>query len=118
LAGSPVIEVVANLNAQGHRPRTGSQIDTSRFQLLMQDPYYAGIIAMSNWEVNPNGLHKPMITVEQFKELASIAKGVAYKPHKQFNPDFPLNKIMECTDCLADEDRIGHPKLVGFEHSN
>lgn len=116
LSGATVKETVANLAAQGYRANNGKPIDTYKFKKLMKDPYYAGIIAMSNWEVNANGLHKPMVTIEQHQELSAIAEGVVYKPRKQFNAEYPLSKLMSCTDCLKENGK--YPKLVGFTHSN
>jgi DNA invertase Pin-like site-specific DNA recombinase len=116
LNGLPVKDAVANLASNGYRTDGGKPIDTYKFKQLMKDPYYAGIIAMANWEVNPNGLHKPMLTPDQHKELVSIADGIVYKPRKQFNAEFPLSKIMECSDCISENKE--HPKIVGFTHSN
>ena len=75
----------------------------------------AGIIQVSNWKINPKGLHKAMITPEQHETLKQIAKGAVYRQRKQFNPDFPLSKIMECKECS--EAGAEHPLLVGYDQS-
>lgn len=117
LAGATIKEVVAALNDKGYRTTKGNLADTFNFKKLMRDPYYAGIIAMSTWEVNPNGLHKPMINKEQHEQLTALADGVVYKPRKKFRSEFCLSNLMECTDCLA-EGREGHSRIVGFVHNN
>lgn len=117
LNGSTIKQAVAELDASGYRTVGGKKTDTFNFKKLMRDPYYAGIIAMSNWEVNPHGLHKPMVTVEQHEQLKAIADGITYKPRKKFNAEFCLSNIMECTDCLK-EHTEGHPRIVGFNHCN
>ena len=117
LAGTSIKEAVAELNDRGYRTVKGNLADSFNFKKLMRDPYYAGIIAMSNWEINPNGLHKPMVTVEQHEQLKALADGAVYKPRKKFNEEFRLSNIMECTDCL-EEHAAGHPRIVGFNHSN
>lgn len=109
-------EAVQDLNEKGYKTPSGNPIDSSRFKKMMEDPYYAGIIKMSSWEVNPNGLHIPMITVEEHNHLKSLAQGAVYSPHKKFRSDFLLSNHMECTDCLQESAK--HPRFVGYDHSN
>lgn len=116
LEGIPIKDVVASINAAGYKRRSGRGLDLSHFKSMLIDPYYAGIIQMSSWKVNPKGLHKAMITPEQHGQLKNIVKGVVYKQRKQFNPDFPLSKIMSCKECL--EAGAEHPLLVGYDHNN
>ena len=110
LEGIPIKDVVASINANGYK------IDTHRFKIMLNDPFYAGIIQMSSWTVNPSGLHKAMITKEQHELLKNIVKGVVYTPHKQYNPEFPLSKIMTCKECL--EEGVKNPKIVGYTNHN
>lgn len=110
LEGIPIKDVVASINANGYK------IDTHRFKIMLKDPFYAGIIQMSSWKVNPSGLHKAMITKEQHELLKNIVKGVVYTPHKQYNPEFPLSKIMTCKECL--EEGAKNPKIVGYTNHN
>ena len=116
LEGIPIKDVVAGINAAGYKEASGKLLDTFRFKIMLTDPFYAGIIQMSNWTVNPNGLHKAMITKEQHEQLKNIVKGVVYKPHKQYNPEFPLSKIMTCKECL--EEGAKNPKIVGYINHN
>lgn len=116
LEGIPIKEVVAGVNAAGYKRKSGRGLDAGHFKVMLQDPYYAGIIQMSDWKINPKGLHKAMITPEQHETLKQIAKGAVYRQRKQFNPDFPLSKIMECKECS--EAGAEHPLLVGYDHNN
>lgn len=116
LEGIPIKEVVAGINAAGYKRKSGRGLDAGHFKVMLQDPYYAGIIQMSDWKINPKGLHKAMITPEQHETLKQIAKGAVYRQRKQFNPDFPLSKIMECKECS--EAGAEHPLLVGYDHNN
>ena len=117
LAGGTVKQVVAELSDCGYRTVNGNILDTFNFKNLMRDPYYAGIIKMSSWEANPNGLHKPMITNEQHEQLISLADGVVYTPRKKFTSEFCLSNLMECTDCL-EEEKGDYPRIVGYNHNN
>lgn len=116
LEGIPIKDVVAGINAAGYKEKSGRLLDTHRFKVMLKDPFYAGIIKMSNWVVSPNGLHKAMITPEQHEQLKNIVKGVVYTPHKQYNPEFPLSKIMTCKECL--EEGAKNPKIVGYTNHN
>lgn len=116
LEGIPIKDVVAGINAAGYKEKSGRLLDTHRFKIMLNDPFYAGIVKMSSWTVNPNGLHKAMITPEQHESLKAIVKGVVYKPHKQYNPEFPLSKIMTCKECL--EEGAKNPKIVGYTNHN
>lgn len=116
LEGVPIKDVVAGMNAVGYKQKTGKFLDTHRFKVMLKDPFYAGIIQMSSWTVNPNGLHKAMITPEQHEQLKNIVKGVVYTPHKQYNSEFPLSKIMTCKECL--EEGAKNPKIVGYVNNN
>lgn len=116
LEGIPIKDVVAGINAAGYKEKSGRLLDTHRFKIMLNDPFYAGIIQMSNWTVNPHGLHKAMITPEQHEQLKNIVKGIVYKPHKQYNPEFPLSKIMTCKECL--EEGAKNPKIVGYVNHN
>ena len=117
LLGATVKEVVRSVNEKGYRTRSGKLMDTYNFKKILRDPYYAGIIAMSSWEVNPNGLHKPMITIEQHEQLKALADGIVYKPRKKFRSDFCLSNLMDCKECIGRETRKA-PRLVGYDHSN
>ena len=116
LEGVPIKDVVASINAAGYKQKTGKFLDTHRFKIMLNDPFYAGIVQMSSWTVNLNGLHKAMITSEQHEQLKNIVKGVVYTPHKQYNPEFPLSKIMTCKECL--EEGAKNPKIVGYVNNN
>jgi DNA invertase Pin-like site-specific DNA recombinase len=116
LEGLPIKDVVAGINAAGYKRKSGRGLDAGHFKVMLKDPFYAGIIQMSSWTVNPRGLHKAMITPEQHESLKPIAKGAVPRQRKQFNPDFPLSKIMTCKECV--EAGAEHPLLVGYDHNN
>lgn len=117
LSGTTVKEVVRSVNEKGFRTKSGRLMDAYNFKKMLRDPYYAGIIAMSSWEVNPNGLHKPMITIEQHEQLKALADGIVYKPRKKFRSDFCLSNLMDCKECVG-KDTSKAPRLVGYDHSN
>lgn len=91
-----------------------------KFRNIVIDPFYAGIVEI-NKQVNvrnENGLHEPLITKEQHKELLRIMSNKPKNqagPRKNGNPDFPLNNILFCDDC---KENTKLNKFVGFKHTN
>lgn len=91
-----------------------------KFEKIVADPYYAGIVEI-NKQVkvyNANGLHEPLITLDEHKTLvAIISKRIKYQvgPKRQGNPLFPMNNFIEHQECL---DSKNGGRAVGFEHTN
>lgn len=91
-----------------------------KFRKITKDPYYAGIIEI-NKQVqvrNENGLHEPLIRLEEHNSLVRIMDGKAKNqtgPNMKGNPLFPLSNLIEddgCVDCK------NKGRFVGFKHSN
>ena len=116
--GFSLTDALEVLNKNGYRLLGGGKIDMYKFKDLLQQPYYAGIIRMSDWDVVcEKGLHKAMITKEEHEKLVEIVKGKGKKftVHK-FNPLFPASNIVECADCRDEGKKDA--KLVGYRHHN
>lgn len=116
--GYPLSEALDEMTAKGYRLQGGGKVDMHRFKRMLLQPYYAGIIKMSNWDVVcPKGLLRAMITPEEYERLSAIVSGRRKKfvVHK-FNPLFPASNIAECAECLAEGAK--HAKLVGYRHHN
>lgn len=76
-----------------------------KFSQFATDPYYAGVVEI-NKQVkmrNERGLHEAMITLDEHEILVSIFTGRAKPrgPRKQYNPDFPMSKLLLCSDCAS-----------------
>lgn len=91
-----------------------------KFRNIITDPYYAGIVEMDKQVKARNelGLHEPLISIEQHKEIVRIMdnkRKVQSGPAKNGNPDFPLDNILFCDNCkeISDTNRF-----VGFNHTN
>jgi site-specific DNA recombinase len=115
--GVSVSESLEWLNVNGYRLQGGGLIDMYKFRTVLKQPYYAGIIKMSNWPERKNGLHKAIITEEEHERLLEIVSGKRKKftVHK-FNPLFPASNIAECSDCVAEGRK--ETRLVGYRHHN
>lgn len=110
-------EALVRLNAKGYRQGSNTDIDMERFKRILLDPYYAGIVQMSNWPTNPNGLHRAMITPYEHDRIKEIVSGKKKFSRQQFNEHYRLSNLMECTECIVDE-TAKYPRLVGYNHHN
>lgn len=91
-----------------------------KFRKIATDPFYAGIVEIDKQVKvrNENGLHEPLITLDQHKELLRIfddKKKNQAGPRKNGNPEYPLNAITAHDTCLEQKNK---GKFVGFKHSN
>ena len=90
-----------------------------KFRKIITDPFYAGIVEI-NKQVkvrNENGLHEPLITIEQHKQLINIMSArpkTQSGPRKGGNPEYPLSNNVSCEECKESH----NCRLVGFKHGN
>lgn len=106
------------LNENGYRLQGGGKLDMYKLRQILKQPYYAGIIQMSNWDVVcKKGLHTAMINEEEHLRLVEIVTGKRKKftVHK-FNPLFPASNIIVCAECTEEGNKETH--LVGYRHHN
>ena len=93
-----------------------------KFRRYATDPFYAGIIVkdLQVKERNECGLHQAMITVAEHEELVRVFAGKTKLrgPKKQYNPEFPMNKVMTCADCGDDIKFTGSIKNNGYAKKN
>lgn len=89
-----------------------------KFRRYATDPYYAGILIKDKQVKarNEAGRHTPMISLEDHEELVRIFNGtLKLRGHKkQYNPQFPMNKIMTCADCGGEVKFTGSKKNNGY----
>lgn len=109
------------LRTRNYGPRAvgGKKIDMYRWKELMVDEYYWGRLKFADWELPEDliGLHKPIVTKEEYDILVRIVKlkGKRFTP-KFNNPEFILSNVAECTRCV--EFGCRYPRLVGFWQGN
>jgi DNA invertase Pin-like site-specific DNA recombinase len=93
-----------------------------KFRQFGCDLYYAGILVMDKQvkERNECGQHETMISLEDHEELVRIFTG-KFKPRgakQQYNPEFPMNKVLLCEDCGVEIKFTGSKKSNGFAKKN
>ena len=99
---------------KGHSP-----YKMDKFRKIATDIYYAGGIKIDKQVKvrNLNGLHEPLITLEQHRELVGIFEGkkkTQAGPRKHGNPKYPLNNIIYCDACEGKQ----YNRVVGVDITN
>lgn len=56
------------LKENGYKTSNGGVLDLDKFTTILKEPYYCGLLKSKDWPIH-NGIHKPMITEEEFGEL-------------------------------------------------
>ncbi len=92
--------------------------DMDKFRHFAVDPYYAGILEVDRQvkATNPNGKHQHMLSVDEHDQLVRLFRGTQKfrGAKKQYNPEFPMNKIMACEDCGSEIKFTGAKGHSGF----
>lgn len=113
-------QALINLNNSAFMQDGHSLYKMDKFRKIATDPFYAGVVEI-NKQVqvrNENGLHAPLITLEQHRELIDIfdnKKKTQKGPRKNGNPDYPLSNLVTCKLC-ANTSTI--PRYAGYRHGN
>lgn len=90
-----------------------------KFRKIATDPFYAGVVEIRKQVSvrNINGLHEPLITLEQHETILKIMNGKSKNqsgPRKNGNPRYPCNNLVSCDNCTDKS----NGRLVGFKHTN
>lgn len=94
-----------DLNTSAFMSDGHSLYKMDKFRKICTDPFYAGIVYMDKQVKarNENGLHQPLITLDQHYALIDIFENKKKNqngPRKNGNPEYPLNAITLHDTCL------------------
>lgn len=81
------------------RTRTGRPMGKQLWETILTNKFYAGILVDPWTGEEYQGLHKPMISLEEYKDIQRVKKqksNNATAPRLSFNPDFPLRPFVRC----------------------
>ncbi len=90
------------MNEWGLKARSGVPMFKQLVERMLKDKYYAGIL-VSPWDKHDyQGLHEPMITIEEHRQIQAVKSGLtnnATQPRLISHPDFPLRGFVFCAPC-------------------
>ncbi len=116
LDGMTIKDSVRLMNSGGIINKSGRPMDITKFKTTMSSRYYCGIIDISTdgWPENIKGVHTAMLTEQQHQKLMLVIKGHEPRKRKQFNPAFPLAKLLKHYEC---KDSGRYDKFTGLLHN-
>jgi DNA invertase Pin-like site-specific DNA recombinase len=110
-------EALEWLASAGFRLKNGKKLDMNSFKRILKEPYYYGAVKMGNFTQNEKGLHRAMVSKEEFDVASRIAKGQKARfTVNRHNPEFPMNGLL-CEECFIEQDNLSG-KFTGYEHHN
>jgi DNA invertase Pin-like site-specific DNA recombinase len=97
---------LAKIRKKKTRPQQVSRIFGSYLN------FYAGILINPWTKEEIQGIHKPMITKEEYYKIQTILSGKSNRVKRvKLNPDFPLRRTVKCGHC-------GEPLTGSCSHGN
>ena len=95
-----IIQLTAESNKWGLTTRTGKPMRKQLWEKILTDKFYAGILTDPWGGDEHRGLHKPMISVEEYERIQAVKRGLsnnATSTRLLYHPDFPLRGTIRCT---------------------
>ena len=92
--------VVELLNKWGFKTRTGRPMRKQLFERMLKDPFYAGVLTDPWTNKQYKGLHRAMISWDEYEQIQAIKSGFSRhlnRPRNILNPDFPLRRFVLCS---------------------
>lgn len=92
---------LANMaNKAGQKSRHGLKMTKQLVAKIIRNPIYSGRVVIAKFEVNVEGSHQAIVSVEVFDEANSSKRGNAKRkmPRNRDSPDYPLRGI-KCSGC-------------------
>ena len=93
-----VLKMVTDL---GLRTASGKLLSQQTLDRMLENPLYAGWMAVQGWGGKQRGNFDPLVTQELFDKVQAIlrGKGRQITSYVRNNPDFPLRRFVQCGTC-------------------
>lgn len=93
-------ELAGLANKAGQKSRHGLKMTKQLVSKIIKNPIYCGRIVIHKFEVDVEGSHTPIVSVELFEEANSSKRGVAGRKlaRNRDSPTYPLRGI-KCVGC-------------------
>jgi site-specific DNA recombinase len=95
-----ISQLAEESNRWGLRTRTDKPMRKQLWEKLLTDKFYAGILTDPWSGVESRGLHKPMISLEEYEQIQAVKKGLSNNATNRrllYHPDFPLRGTVRCS---------------------
>lgn len=101
MSGDCTITRLAEISSSwGLRTYTDKPMRKQLWDKILTDKFFAGIL-IDRWSGEEyRGLHKPMISLEEYEQIQAVKKGLSNNANNRrllYHPDFPLRGTVKCT---------------------
>lgn len=81
----------------GFRRPTGSPLRIQHLSLILNNPFYAGIIRLRRSRETFRGVHEPLISIATFERVRAVLKGKLV--NRMVQHDFLYRRLFTCASC-------------------
>lgn len=93
----------------GLRNRSGKKVSRNGISVMLNNPFYIGLLRVKSTRETFQGAHKPIIRASLFKKVQDVLKGKSNS--KAIKHDFLFRRLLSCSRCgysLIGEMHKGH----------
>ena len=95
-------ELLDELYAKGLSGARGGNISGSTLARILRNPIYMGRVVVPKWDIDTQGDFEPIVPPDLFYQVQRVlddrSAGKIEKRQRN-NPDFPLRRIVRCSEC-------------------
>lgn len=95
-----ITQLADESNKWGLQTRTGKPMRKQLWNVMLTNKFYAGVLTDPWGKEEHRGLHKPMITLEEYGAIQNVKRGLSNNANGfrlKHHPDFPLRGAIRCT---------------------
>ena len=94
-------EVLRTVTNQGLQTAKGKSLSPQTFQKILENPIYAGWVAIPEWGTLERGIFEPIVTQQLFDQVQDVLSGKrpSLTGYQKSRPDFPLRLFVRCGVC-------------------
>jgi site-specific DNA recombinase len=94
-------EVLRVITSHGLQTAKGKPLSPQTFQKMIENPIYAGWVAIPKWGIVERGSFQPLVTQDLFDQVQDVLTGkkLTLTGYQKNRPDFPLRLFIQCAKC-------------------
>lgn len=90
-------ELAEEMYRRGLRNRRGGRVTVSGFSILLNNPFYVGLIKLKSSGEIFQGAHQPLIPASLFNRVQQVLNGKATARFQRY--DFSFSRLLTCKTC-------------------
>ncbi len=94
-------QVRERMNAKGLRTQKDKPVGHERFDKMLRNPLYAGVLDVEKWGMSVKGNFEPIVSMETFQSVQDVLQGRrrTVTPRQRNRAEFPLRNFVACGHC-------------------